>query len=169
MITVSTPAQRLACLRREDEEQRLRRRDQHVGRPLREAAAHVLRGVAGPDADLDVRHLDADPLGASADPGERGAQVALDVDREGLQRRYVEHATASEGGLGRRRARDPVERPQERGERLAGPGRRDDEGVASGRTASHAPTWAGVGPAKASANHVRVAGLNRPSTASASG
>ena len=67
-----------------------------------------------------------------ADADQRRPEIALDVDRERLERAHVEHAAAL-GGLGRLPlGRQPVDRPQERGQRLAGAGRRDDEGVLAG-------------------------------------
>ena len=66
------------------------------------------------------------------DAGERGPQVALDVDRQRLERRDVEHPAARASCPPAARGRQPVQRPQERAQRLAGPGRRDDEGVATG-------------------------------------
>ena len=52
---------------------------------------------------------------------------------------------------------EPVDRPEERRQRLAGPGRRDDQRVLPGaRSPSHAPGWAGVGAANAPSNHARV-------------
>ncbi|GAA3042087.1 hypothetical protein GCM10020000_21230 [Streptomyces olivoverticillatus] len=43
-------------------------------------------GVAGADADADVRLGQPHPYGLLADAGERAAQIPLDVDREGLER-----------------------------------------------------------------------------------
>ena len=60
------------------------------------------------------------------DAGERRAQVALDVDGERLERRDVEHAAALRL-VGRRLEHQPVERPQERRQRLAAAGRREDQ------------------------------------------
>ena len=77
-------AQRLARLRGEHQVERLRRRDQDVGRLLEQLAALLLRRVAGAHGDAHLR-LEA---------RERPAQVALDVVVERLQRRDVEHAQA---------------------------------------------------------------------------
>ena len=85
-MTVSTPAQRLAGLGGEQEEQRLRRGDQHVGWAAGEEPAVGRRGVTGPDGDADVGRLEAEPGRRVADADQRRAQVALDVDREGLHR-----------------------------------------------------------------------------------
>ena len=111
-------AQRLARLRGQHQEERLGRRDQDVRRLLDELAALLLRGVAGADADAQLR----------AQTGERPAQVPLDVVVERLQRRDVEEPEAAA------RARvEPVDPVEEGGERLARAGRRLDEDVAAGR------------------------------------
>src|SRR5262249_47779011 len=60
------------------------------------------------------------------DAGQRRPQVALDVDRERLERGHVHHA-APFGGRWRRLEEQPVEAPEERRERLAAPGRGEDE------------------------------------------
>ena len=78
----------------------------------------------------DIGHGQAEPRRGLPDAGERGAQVALDVDRERLERGDVEDAAAARGArAGGGVGGEPVERPQERGQRLARPGRRDDERV----------------------------------------
>ena len=66
-------AEDLARLAGQEEVQALGRRDQDVRRVLREVAAGVGRGVAGTDADGDVRRLFAQPLGGQSDPGQGGA------------------------------------------------------------------------------------------------
>ena len=83
------------------------------------------------------------------DAGQRGAQVALDVDGQRLERRDVEHPAAPR--LRRwRRGGEPVERPEERRQRLAGAGRRDDQGV---RAALHRVP--GARPGRRSARRTR--------------
>jgi hypothetical protein len=79
------PAQRLPGRRGEQQEQRLRGGDQHVGRGAGELAALVGRGVAGAHADRDVRHRQPEPLAGLADPGQRRAQVALHVHGQRLE------------------------------------------------------------------------------------
>ena len=112
------PAEALARGRGEHQVERLGRRDQDVRRFLHERAALLHRGVAGADADTERR----------LEPGERPAEVALDVVVERLQRRDVEHAQP------RARARgEPVDRVQERGQRLPRPGRRLDQDVRARR------------------------------------
>ena len=93
--------QRLACRRREHQVERLGRGDQEVGRAADELLALVGRRVAGAHRDLGCGERHADPLGREADAGERRAEVLLDVEREGAQRRDVEHAGAVRARLGR--------------------------------------------------------------------
>ena len=112
--------------RGEQQEQRLGGRDQDVARPLGEGAAVGRRGVPGADRDGDVRGLQAESNGGVADPDEGRAQVALDVDCQRLHRRDIEHPAALERLRGAWRARQPIQRPEEGGERLARPRRRDD-------------------------------------------
>ena len=52
------------------------------------------RGVAGADADGDLGHRAAEPLGGLPDADQRRAEVALDVDGERLERGDVEDAGA---------------------------------------------------------------------------
>ncbi len=121
--------QRLTRLRREQEEQRLRRGDQDVGRAAGEAPSFLGRSVPGADGGGDLRRGEAEVGAGPLDPFQRGAQVAVDVDRERLERRHIQHA-APEGGIVRSgRGRDLIDRPEERRQRLPGPGRRDDQGV----------------------------------------
>ena len=111
------PAQRLARLRGQHQEERLGRRDQDVGRLLEQLPPLLLGRVPRAHADAEV----------GLDPRERPAQVPLDVVVERLQRRDVEQA---QPGAGRRV--EPVDPVQEGGERLAGAGRRLDQDVAAG-------------------------------------
>jgi hypothetical protein len=97
--------------------QRLRGGQQHLRRadPLARLAVGWGIAAAGLDPELEAHLVD------------RGEQVALDVDRERLQRRDVERVK-------------PVGRPldqvdqgrQEAGQRLAGSGRGDEQGVLAG-------------------------------------
>ncbi|GAB3872476.1 hypothetical protein GCM10027610_137970 [Dactylosporangium cerinum] len=124
-------AQGLPGLRGEQQEQGLGRGDQDVGRGLGEGPPLVGRGVAGAHGDPDVgRHL-PEPGGGLPDAGERCPEIALDVDRQGLQWADIEHPAALRGlhvGPGG----ELVERPEERRQGLAGAGRRDHEGVPVG-------------------------------------
>ena len=155
-------AQRLPGGRGQQQEQRLRRGDEHVGRRASRTAARSSAGVS------PVRIADRDrraPAGRAARPpaGSRpaGAQVALDVDGQGLERGDVQHPAAPPRARpGTRLGREPVQRPQERGQVLPEPvGRRR---ARAGRCwpPSHAPTCAAVGAAKAPSNHAAVAGEN---------
>ena len=112
------PAQRLARLRGEQQEERLRGRDQDVGRLAHHRGALLLRRVAGADADAQLR----------AQAGQRPAQVALDVVVERLQRRDVEQPQA----LARSRV-EPVDPVEEGRERLARAGRCLDQRVSAAR------------------------------------
>jgi hypothetical protein len=111
------PAERLAGLRGQHQEERLRRRDQDVGRLLEQLPPLLLGRVARAHADTEV----------GFDPRERTAQVPLDVVVERLQRRDVEQAQARAW-----RPVEPVDPVQEGGERLAGARRRLDQDVPAG-------------------------------------
>ncbi len=102
------------------DEERLGRRDQDVGRRAQHLTAFPLRRVARAHRHLDV----------GADAAQRGAQVALDVVAERLERRDVDQAQHALGGRGRRGLdHEAVERPQKGGEGLARAGGRRDERV----------------------------------------
>ena len=78
----------------QDEEQRLRRGDEDVGRVAFHRPPDFGRCVARPDRNRDVGWLDALRLHLVADADQRRAQVAVDVVRERLQRRHIKDATA---------------------------------------------------------------------------
>ena len=84
-------------------------------------------------------------VGRVLDAGERRAEVLLDVDGERAERRDVEDARALLRGR-RRLGRQPVDRPQERGERLARSGGREDQRVVARARSSPSrragPAWA---------------------------
>ena len=86
-------------------------------------------GVAGAHRHRDVRLVQAEPVRGVPDPGQRGAQVPLDVHGQRLERGDVEHPGAPFRVGGRWHRRQLVDRPQERGQRLARTGRRDDQRV----------------------------------------
>ena len=121
--------ERLSGARGEHEEQRLRSGDEDVGRRPDERPTVGGGGVAGADRDGDVGRRQSEPGGGVSDPDERGPQVALDVDGQGLERRDVEDPAALLRRRGRFTAGQPVERPEERRQRLARTGRRHHEGV----------------------------------------
>ena len=122
-------AQRLAGLRGEQQEQRLGCGDEDVARSPGESASLLGRRVAGAHGDADVMHLLAEPCRGMTDSGERGAQVALDVDGQRLQGGDIQDAAAVPGIGGRRRGQQAVEGVEEGSQRLAGSGWRDDQCV----------------------------------------
>ena len=112
--------------------ERFRRRHHDMRRPPTRAVAFGLRSVAGshPGADIDVRQ----PLSPQrlADAGQRRLQIFLDVVGQRLQRRDVDDLRFI-----RQRPLEPaphqfVDRREERGQRLAGPGRRGDQHISPG-------------------------------------
>src|SRR6266550_2798716 len=110
-------AERVARLRGEHEIERLRCRDQDVRRLPKQLASLLLRRVARTDGDPDLR----------VEPCKRAAKVPLDVVVERLERRDVEHAKP-----GARSGSQPVERVEERRQRLARTGRRLDQDMLAG-------------------------------------
>ena len=121
------PGEGLAGLRGQHQEQRLGRRDEHVAGGAGEGPPLLGRGVTRAHRHGDVGRGKAQPRRRVPDADQRGAQVALDVDREGLHGRDVEDTAALEPLLGDRLARQPVEGPQEGRQRLAGAGGGHDE------------------------------------------
>ncbi len=134
-------AQNLGCLAREDQIQRLGRRDQDVRRVANEMAPLIRGRVAGPDTDLDLRDGLAQVFGRETDARQRPPQVPLHVVDQCLERRDVQDADGARGrlrGRGFGFPRETVQAPQERGERLATARWRMDQGVASGGDAGPA-------------------------------
>ena len=123
------PAQGLPGLRGEQQEERLRGGDEDVRRLDGQLPALLGGGVAGTHRHPDVRLVQAEPVRGVPDPGQRSAQVPLDVHGQRLERGDVEHPGAPLRVRGRRHRRQLVDRPQERGQRLARTGRRDDQRV----------------------------------------
>ena len=89
-ITASTPPRISRRLRADHQIERLRSRDQDVRRLATHRAALGLGRVAGAQRDRDRR----------PDALQRSPQVALDVIREGLERRDVDDAHARSEPLG---------------------------------------------------------------------
>ena len=78
-------------------------------------AAPLLRGgVPGAHRDADVRLGQPQPTRRLPHPGERGSQVALDVHRQRLEWRHVQHPASPLRILRRGSVSEPVDRPQER-------------------------------------------------------
>ena len=86
--------------------------------------------VAGAHRDRRFVDVLAEAFCGQGDPGERRPQVLLDVHGERTERRHVQHP-APALGRGRGLGHQPVERPEERGERLARAGGREDQRVAA--------------------------------------
>ena len=118
---------------RQQQVQRLRRRDEDVRRMLAEGAPLVGRRVAGAHADADVRRGRPCPWAASVMPASGARRLRSTSWTSALSGDTYSTRSARER-IGRRRlGHQAVEAPQERGERLAAPGRRADERVLAGR------------------------------------
>ena len=100
MITVSIERSASRAFDGQQQIQRLRRRDQDVGGLALEAGALDRRRVAGADGHRRDAMRVAARRRAVGDPGERRAQVALDVHRQRLQRRDVEHPASRPAAAG---------------------------------------------------------------------
>ena len=116
--------------------QRLRRRDQQVGRVADDAGAVGRRRVAGAQRRADRRHRDPELRRRLLDPPQRRLQVAIDVRPERLERRDVDdlHPLA-----GRPPPHQRVDAGQKRRQRLARARRRHDEGVVTAGDRRPAP------------------------------
>ena len=163
-MTVSIDAQRLAGVRGQQQVERLGRRDQDVGRLAQEARAFARPACrrCGWRPPACERRRPRPPRDCG-DAGERRAQVALDVDRQRLERRDVEDAAAPAG----RRRRSNISRsmhqrnaasvlPLPVGARMS---------VESPPAMAGQPSaCGGVGAANDARNHSATAGLKRAST-----
>ena len=118
--------------RGQDEEERFRRRDEDVGRVARHAGALGGRRVACAQRDLGPVERDAAELRGPGDADDRRPQVPLDVEGERPQRRDVDDAAPFRPRRGRAE-HEPVDRGQERGQRLARARGREHERRAAGR------------------------------------
>ncbi len=118
-----------AALRREQQVERLRGRDQDVRRDAQHGGALGLRGVARADSGRDARRLEALRLGELPDSAARLREVLVDVGAQRLERRHVNDAHF----VGQWRvspfAHEVVDGGKERRQRLAGAGRRGDQRV----------------------------------------
>jgi len=124
-------AERMTGVRGQQQVERLWRRDQDVRRLTQEPGALDGRCVAGTDRDSGLM-IGVSPRDRLVrDPGNRRAQVALNVDRQRLQWRDVKDATTTI--LCRNRIKhDPIDAPEEGGEGFAAARRGQDErGVAA--------------------------------------
>jgi len=146
---------RSAPLRRQQEVQRLGRRDEDMRRRADHRRPLGRRRVAGPHGAGDLRRRKAAHASALDDRAPGFRQVLLDVGAERLQRRDVQHAHFVRQRAFERFAREVVDRAQERRERLTGSGRRGDERV---------PTVADRGPAAALGGRRLAEGRGEPVT-----
>ena len=129
-------AEGLARAAGEHQVERFRRRDEDVRRAPRDLAAILLGRIAGPGGDRDVWLGLAEAGGRERNPGERCAEVALDVVGEGLERADVQDADVARVLAGGRRAgvsNEAVEGVEEGSQRLATPRRRVDQRVLATR------------------------------------
>jgi hypothetical protein len=119
--------QRLARVGGEEEVDGFRRGDQDIGGMAGEAGAVGGGGVAGAYGDGGLVERDAGGAGGLGDADQRGAQVAFDIDGEGLDGGNVEDAAAL---AARRDGREHkvIDAPQEGGDGFAGAGGGEDEG-----------------------------------------
>ena len=140
--------QHLAPARGEQQVQRLRRRDQDVRVLSQHRRAVALRRVSGADGDAELR----------IEPGERPAQVPLDVVVQSFQRRDVEEPEP----LARLRG-EPVDPVEEGGQRLPGAGGSLDERVFAARDRRPALLLRGGRSSKAPSNQARVFGVKTSS------
>jgi hypothetical protein len=137
-------AKGLGRLGGEQEIERLGSGDEDVGRVAAEALTLALGGVAG--ADADGRFMEGDPVatGHIGDAGKGGAEVAFNVDSEGLEGGDVDDAAARVLSH-RRMEHEAVETPEERGEGFAGSGGGEDEGAFAARDDGPAEALRGGG------------------------
>jgi hypothetical protein len=129
----TAPSGALPCLAGEQQVERLRCRDEDVGRVALHPSPLDGGGVARAQKRRRWRWcLEAEALGGVADAGQRCTEVPIDVMGERLERRDVEDSTARTGG-GFRVAEEGIDRGEEGRQRLSGSGRGVDERVPSGR------------------------------------
>jgi hypothetical protein len=124
----------LACRRGEHQIERLRSGDENVWGEACQQSTVLRRGVSRAHTDGDVGRGQAQSLCGLGYTDQRGAQVALHVYTECLQRGDVEDACAQlRVGRGLRSrgmvVEQPVDRPEKRRERFARTGGGDDKGV----------------------------------------
>ncbi len=112
--------------RGEQEVERLGRGDEDVRRRPGEARPLARRRVARAHRDRGHAEGDAARCGHRSDAGERRAQVLLHVGRQRLERGDVEHPAALPP-IGLRREHQPIDRREERRQRLARARRREEQ------------------------------------------
>ena len=147
-----------AALRRQQQEQRFRRRDQDMGRRAEHGGALGLAGIAGPHGRRDPRRGDAQRFRALRDAAARQREILVDVGAERLERRHVDDSDL----VGQRPAqpflKQTVERRQKRRQRLARSGRRGNQRMATGSNRLPALPLSGRRLAEVSANQRATTG-----------
>ena len=124
---------RPAALRRDEQVQRLRRRDDEVRRAAEHRGASRRRGVARAHADAQLGVGEPELGSDLGDLGQRPLEVLRDVDGERLQRRHVDDLRPIGDGVpGGVRAVQPIDAHEEAGKGLPRPRRRRDQRVAPG-------------------------------------
>ncbi len=103
----------------EEDVERLGRRDEHVGWPLRALPAFGRRGVSSAHGGADVEGADAHPGGEGAELAERLLEVAADVVGQRAEGRDVHHLGAVFERAVRGLAHEGVQAMEEGGEGLA--------------------------------------------------
>ena len=123
----------------EQQVERFRRRDQDVGRLPGHPGPLGGRRVSGAEFGAERGNRIARRRGPRGDSGERDFEIPADIGAQRLERRDIDDARfvrqRSDAGL----PGEPVQREQERGERLARAGGRGDQDVFSPRDDGPAP------------------------------
>ena len=117
----------------EQQVERFRRRDQDVGRLPGHPGPLSGRRVSGAEFGAERGKGIARRRGPRGDSGERDFEVPADVGAQRLERRDIDDAGFVRQRSDARLPGEPVQREQERGERLARAGRRGDQDVFSPR------------------------------------
>ena len=147
--------EQLACVGRQQQGQRLRRRDQDVRRSTRELRTLARGRVAERTATLGTRYETPCRSATARDAGDRRAQVAFDIDSKRLSgETYTTFKRSERAGSGENIMRSSAVRNA--GSVLPEPvGARSS--VDPPRTIGPKPCdWAGVGRSNDSSNHART-------------
>ena len=117
---------------REEDVERLGRRDHDMGRPRGHPRAIPARGVSAANHRADLDPGETQPLELARDAGEWHFEIPLDVVAERLERRDIEDPRLVPEGSGETVPHEFVEGGQERGEGFSRSGRCRDERALSG-------------------------------------
>ena len=141
-------AQSLGCSRREHQVERFGGGDEDVGWVTPEASTFALRGVAGADADRRFVKGHAAATRHVGNAGKGRAQVAFDVDGQGLEGRDIDDAAAPILPFGQIVEHEPVQAPEEGCQGLAGAGGGENQGALPARDHRPAQTLRSGGAIK---------------------